>query len=248
MPRLSIVLACVGLFAVVSCPVLAQTLTADGTVTISATVPYLTGSPAQVVIPSMASVTLPNASANVTITNEGTQDYEYFYEWCVMADPTDYCGSTNNIFYASASKLITVSQNWDTVLTATVPTAGTYYFKTTVYFGTNASSAVREFTVANPTPAPSPAQSSGGSTSFNPAPSLPSTPNPAPVPTPTSTVPGDFTGHGHVDASDFSVMLAYWGKPPPPNAPSIDLGHRGKIDAVDFSILLYLWGNTTAHI
>jgi hypothetical protein len=413
-------------FLIIAAPVYAQSVTGSANVTISAVVPDLAGSPAQVIIPSMASTVMPNMSANVTVTNEGTEDYEYFYEWCVVNNPNDYCGSGNNVFYASASKLIQLGQNWNTVLTATVLSPGTYYFKTTVYFGSNASSASYEFTttnasggggggnntttvtvatvsnpngtqtgtvvgataVTNATPignitldtppnltVTGPAHWTGdivmpiatttivippadtgkqvnvvGSIevgsgdvplTFNkaaqlifagqagnlvgysyggtfqqitaecvdntqntnnlladgadctmnvngdlvvwtkhfsvfttytqstiPPPIVPGGGNNnsgstgggggagpinnaisiipiSPTKVVTSTIRGDFNNDGKVNLQDLSMLLFYWGKPPPTNNPSIDLGHEGKIGLVDFSILLYLMGNET---
>jgi hypothetical protein len=243
----------------------AQTLTGSSTVLISATVPDLTGSPAQVLIPSMASVTMPNMSANVTITNEGDHDYEYFYEWCVTTDPNDSCGSGNNAFYASASKLIAADQDWNTVLTATVFSPGTYYFKTTAYFGSNASSASRQFTTTSSsvstgsnggsTGSTSGTSGSSGASGGSSGVSGSSLPPAAIVPTPTnpivpviptaSALRGDFNNRGSVDASDFSILLSYWGKKPPFKNPAVDLNNDGKINSVDFSILLYLWGTKT---
>jgi len=41
----------------------------------------VTSSPAQVLINEVSPLTVPNISANVTITNEGLTGYEYQYEW-----------------------------------------------------------------------------------------------------------------------------------------------------------------------
>jgi len=107
----------------------------------------VTGSPAQVFINSV-STTIPSISANVKITNEGSGAYEYHYEWCVVADQDNQCGGNDDVYYASASKLIQAGQDFITNLTSTVPTAGTYWFKLVVYYGTQASGASRQFTAS----------------------------------------------------------------------------------------------------
>ena len=234
-----IVVLAVSLSIAVS-PASAQTLTGSGSVTVSAIVPNLAGEPAQVLIPSMASVTMPNISANVTVTNEGTEDYEYFYEWCVMSNPSDFCGSGNNAYYASASKLIALGQTWNTTLTATVLSPGVYYFKTTAYFGSNASSAQRQFTTASQS-SPPPTSSGGGGSTMN---SLVATPQKKDM----AHIRGDFNNDGTVNARDFSILLSYWGMKPPFKNPLVDLNRDGKINLVDFSILLYLWGNMIPEI
>ena len=187
--------------SIAALPAYAQTLTGSGSVTVSAIVPNLAGEPAQVLIPSMASVTMPNISANVTITNEGTEDYEYFYEWCVMSSPSDFCGSGNNAYYASASKLIALGQTWNTTLTATVLSPGVYYFKTTAYFGSNASSAQRQFTTTSQSSPPPPTGSGGGGSTVN-----------SPVATPqkngVTRIRGDFNNDGAVNTRDFSILLS----------------------------------------
>lgn len=234
-------------FSTVAIPVFAQTLTGSGNVVVSATVPDLNGSPAQVIISSMASVVMPNMSANVTITNEGTEDYEYFYEWCVISNPGDACSSGHNAYYASASKLILMGQSWNTTLTATVLSPGVYYFKTTVYFGSNASTASYQFTTTSSSGTGGGNSVGGGGSGgggggaiTTTVTSLVITPHVSIATAP--IVRGDFTGHGKVDISDFSVLLSYWGKPPPASKPWINLSKKGTIGMVDFSILLYLMG------
>lgn len=106
----------------------------------------VTGSPAQVLINSISDTTISTISADVTITNEGSGDYEYQYEWCVVEDQENQCGGNDDTYYASAAKLIQTGQDFDTTLSATVSTVGTYWFKLVVYYGTEASGASRQFT------------------------------------------------------------------------------------------------------
>ncbi len=109
------------------------------------------GAPAQVVINSMSDLTVPTISANTTITNEGNGPFEYQYEWCVVQTEENQCGGGDDIYYASAAKLIGTGQNFVTDLTATVPLVGSYFFKVVVYYGAEASGASRSFTATNET-------------------------------------------------------------------------------------------------
>lgn len=104
------------------------------------------GAPAQVIINSITDDTIPSINANVTISNEGLTGYEYQYEWCVVAGSGNSCGGGDDVFYASAAKYINAGEDWNTNLSATVPSAGDYYFKLVVYYGVEQSGAARSFT------------------------------------------------------------------------------------------------------
>jgi len=106
----------------------------------------VTGAPAQVIINAITDLTVPTIEASATITNEGGGAYEYQYEWCVVSAEDDQCGGDNDVYYASAAKLIAAGDDFNTVLTATVPDVGAYWFKIVVYYGTEASGASRSFT------------------------------------------------------------------------------------------------------
>ncbi|MBP6926273.1 MAG: hypothetical protein KBB70_01070, partial [Candidatus Pacebacteria bacterium] len=121
----------------------------------------VTGAPAQVLITAMSDTTVPTVAANVTITNEGNSAYEYQYEWCVVATQDNQCGGVDDTYYGSAAKLIASGQDFNTTLSATVPTIGSYYFKVVVYYGAEASGASRSFTATTQTE--DPVDSSGGS-------------------------------------------------------------------------------------
>ncbi|MBI5071788.1 SH3 domain-containing protein [Candidatus Falkowbacteria bacterium] len=115
----------------------------------------VTGSPAQVVINSMSDLTVPSIAADTTITNEGGGAFEYQYEWCVVSSEENPCGGADDVYYASAAKLIQAGDSFNTQLTATVPNTGDYWFKVVVYFGTQASGASRTFTATTETAVPS---------------------------------------------------------------------------------------------
>ena len=141
-----------------------QTQVASGTTIQTGDYWEVAGSPAQVIIRDMASTAVPTAAADITITNEGASGYEYAYDWCVTSGANDTCGSSDNIFYESAAKFITPGQNWNTTLSTNVPSAGNYYFKVVVFYGTKSSSSSRSFTesVSSPTPTPTSSGNSGG--------------------------------------------------------------------------------------
>jgi len=109
------------------------------------------GSPAQVIINSISDDTIPTIGANVTITNEGLSGYEYQYAWCVVNNVDDLCDGSGDVFYGTAAKYINPGENWNTNLVATVPTAGNYFFKLIVYFGTDSSGSSRSFTAKTST-------------------------------------------------------------------------------------------------
>jgi len=122
----------------------------------------VTGAPAQVVINSMSDLTVPSIAANVTITNEGGGAYEYQYEWCVVSSQENQCGGDDDVYYASAAKLISAGDSFNPTLTATVPVVGNYWFKVVVYYGTEASGASRTFTATTETTTPSGGGGGGG--------------------------------------------------------------------------------------
>jgi len=103
------------------------------------------GSPAQVKINSITDNTVPSITANVTITNEGSADYEYQYEYCIVDVYENQCGGSDDIDYGAGAKLIQAGQDWNTDLSLTVPTTGTYWFKVYVYWGTEKSVAIQQF-------------------------------------------------------------------------------------------------------
>lgn len=125
----------------------------------------VTGSPAQVTINSISDSTITSISANTTIKNEGTGQYEYHYEWCVVASSDNQCGGSDDVYHGTASKLINAGDSYTSDLTATVNTAGDYYFKVVVYYGTEASGASRTFTATSDGSTVSSVSSGGGGVS-----------------------------------------------------------------------------------
>jgi len=195
-------------------------------------------SPAQVIVNSVSSSGL-NVSGNVTITNEGLTGYEYHYEWCVVTSQSNPCGGGDDVYYGSAAKYINPGEDWNKIMTATVLTAGDYYFKVMVYFGTEKSGASRSFTVSNIVTPPVTPPGGGGGGGGGGGVVLP----PA---IPLSVVSGvckgpDLNGDGKVNSVDFSILMYFWKTKPPFKNTCVDLNVDGKVNAVDFSIMLFNW-------
>ncbi len=188
------------------------------------------GSPAQVLINSVTATTLSAISGNVTITNEGLTGYEYQYEWCVVTDINNACGGNDDAYHATAAKFINPGEDWNTNLTASVSTAGTYYFKLVVYFGTESSGASRVFTAtAGSTPPGGGGGGGGGGTTTS-------------TPVAGGTCSGsDFNKDGFVNSTDFSILLYFWKTTPPFSNPCVDTNTDNKVDSIDFSIMLFNW-------
>ncbi len=190
------------------------------------------GSPAQVIINSMTDVSTPSIAANVTITNEGISGYEYQYEWCVVSSVNNACGGGDDVYYASAAKYINSGEDWNTTLSATVSTAGDYFFKLVVYYGAESSGASRSFTATGDAPQPPPGGGGGG--------------GPRPDPTPTSTPDiiyrtADFNRDGRVNSVDFSILLAFWRTEWPFRNIYVDVNDDREVNSVEFSIMMFQW-------
>ncbi len=192
----------------------------------------ITSAPAQVLISSMGTLIVPNITANARITNEGSVAYEYQYEWCVVSSLGNPCGGGDDVYYASAAKLIQPGADFDTVLSATVSTAGSYYFKVVAYFDTESSGASRSFTA---TTASTGGGGGGGGGTV-------STPPTNPGNTGGSCSGADFNLDTKVSSIDFSILLSFWKTNPPFTNPCVDINNDAKVNSVDFSILLSQWG------
>ena len=166
---------------------------------------------------------------NITITNEGLSGNEYQYEWCVVSDINNPCGGGDDTFHAVAAKFINAGEDFNTTLTASVATAGNYFFKVIVYFGTDSSGASRSFIAT--TASGGGGGGGGGGTVDTP-----------PVNTGTCTKRADFNCDKKTNSIDFSILLYFWKTKPPFKNQYVDVNKDNKVDSVDFSILLYEWG------
>ncbi len=203
----------------------------------------VTASPPQVIILGMNSTVTPNISADVRITNEGDAPYEYQYEWCVVSSLANPCGGSDDVYYGSAAKLINPGENFDTTLTATVPSAGSYYFRVVVYYGTERSGSSRSFT-ATASSSGSGGSGGGGGGGGGGGPAPVSNPNVANVIASTGGAcsGADFNLDKKVNSIDFSILLAFWKTDFPFSNACVDVNGDKKVNSVDFSILLSQWG------
>jgi uncharacterized membrane protein YgcG len=190
--------------------------------------------PAQVIINSVNATTVPNVSANVTITNEGSGGYEYQYEWCVVSAANNTCGGGDDVYHATAAKFILPGEDFNTNLSATVPTAGNYYFKLVVYFGTEKSGSSRTFSIAA-APSGGGSGSGGGGGGGGGGTTVRTTPV-------GSCKGADFNGDNKVNSVDFSILLAFWKTKPPFKNTCVDINKDSQVSSTDFSIMLSQWG------
>ncbi len=201
-------------------------------------------SPPQVIINSISDTEIPTVAANVTITNEGLTGYEYQYEWCVVSDINNTCGDGDDVFNAVAAKYINPGEDFNTTLTATVPSVGNYYFKVIAYYGTDNSGASRSFTATQASNGEGGGAGgsgeSGGSGGSGGSSGSPSQPAPV-IPVPGQCSRADFNCDGKVNSIDFSILLYFWKSKPPFSNKYVDINKDAKIDSVDFSIMLFEW-------
>jgi len=180
-------------------------------------------SPAQVLINSITDTTIPSITANITITNEGSIDTEYQYEWCVVSDIGNSCGGGDDVFYSSGAKLIIAGENWITTKDTTVADVGTYYFKLVVHYGANYSVASQVFTAIS---------GGGGGGSGG-------------VSTSSKYDTADLNRDHVVDSIDFSILLYFWKKNYPFTNIYVDINKDKQVSSIDFSIMLSQWGRIT---
>lgn len=191
----------------------------------SSTAQATPGSPAQVLVMSLSDVTIPSIAALVRITNEGAAPYEYQYTWCVTDSDSNVCGGGNDITHATAAKLIQSGENWDTSLSATIPTIGNYWFHVSVAFGSDVSYASQSFTTVNET-----SSSGGGSSSSGGGGGA------------KACVGADLNRDKKVNLTDFSILLMFYNTPAPFKNLCVDINKDDKVNVADFSIMLTQWG------
>lgn len=217
------------------------------------------GSPARVFINNITDTSVPTISANVTISNEGLSWYEYHYEWCVVTSESNECGGDDDVYYGTGSERIEALEDWNTNLTATVSSAGDYYFKLVVYFGTESSGASRSFTA---TGSSGPSCGDGSCNGTESCSSCPSDCGECPGggggggggggagsntntnEPPVITCDGaDFNHDDKINSTDFSILLAFWKTDWPFANSCVDINGDQQVDSIDFSILMYQWDN-----
>ena len=154
------------------------------------------GEPAQLLIQGFSDLIAPNIGTAIRITNEGTGAYEYQYTWCITASSQSLCGGSGDIFDSTAAKLIQPGQNFDTIVSSTVPSAGNYWFTINVFYGSATSSASQSFTaIATYPDAPISVAASPGNTQATIIFAPPANNGGSPITSYTATSnPGGFTG------------------------------------------------------
>jgi hypothetical protein len=126
----------------------------------------LSGSAPLVSINQIADTVIPSITAYATITNEGGMAQEYNYTWCVVAAESNQCGGDDDVYTASAAKLLAPDESYALSLDATVPDPGVYWLKLVVNYDSAASGASLQFTaVAEGESGGSPTSGSSGSKS-----------------------------------------------------------------------------------
>jgi hypothetical protein len=206
-----------------------------GTGSASSEVSATPGSPAQVLVQSFSNLITPTIGTAVRITNEGSVAYEYQYTWCVTDSVINLCGGGNDVFSSTAARLIPAGDNFDTILSSTVLTAGNYFFHIDVQFGSDSSTANQSFTAVDDTPVIPPVSGGGGGGGGGGSSSQPTSSDGV-------CVGSDFNNDGRVNSIDFSIMLAFWKTPAPFKNNCADTNSDKQVNSVDFSILLYQWG------
>lgn len=194
----------------------------------SSYVSAIPGAPAQVLVTGFSDLSIPSIVTGVRITNEGSTAYEYQYTWCITDSDINLCGGGNDIFNASAAKLIQPGENWDTNLNTTVSTVGTYWFHISAQFGSDTSYASQSFTTTAQSQG-SGGSSSGGSSSGS-------------SKRVSKCVGADLNHDSKVSLIDFSILMVFFNKPSPFSNPCADINMDGKVSVIDFSILLTQWG------
>ncbi len=111
-------------------------------------------------INSINTADVPTIRANVTITNEDAEEYEYPYEYCIVSTMTQQCGNSANVAHASGYKLLDAGESWNTILSLDISQSGNYWFKIVADYGTQSSGATRSFSA---TYTPSGSSGTGGS-------------------------------------------------------------------------------------
>ncbi len=180
------------------------------------------GSPAQVLITDFTDLFIPDVIARVRITNEGVAAYEYQYTWCITTSVSNLCGGGDDVMSSTAAKLIQPGENWDTELTGTLDTQGTYWFHVAVQFGSDTSYANQSFTALSSS---SGGGGGGGGSSTRSK----------------QCIGADFNKDRIVTLIDFSILLVSYGLPSPFKNPCVDINRDNAVNVVDFSILLSQW-------
>lgn len=191
------------------------------------------GSPAQVRILGFADITTPNITSSVQITNEGLDEYEYTYTWCITDSDTNLCGGGNDVFNSTAARLILPGSDYFTDLSSTVNVSGNYWFHLEVQYGSDLSHASQSFSASTEIPTTS-SRSGGGRSGRSIKKNL--------------CKGADFNYDGKVSLIDFSILLGFWKASPPFKNRCVDINRDLEVNSIDFSILLSQWGSKPKNL
>lgn len=180
------------------------------------------GSPAQILVTGFTDLTVPDIRATVRITNEGVAAYEYQYSWCITTSDSNLCGGGDDLTNATAAKLIQAGENWDTSLSASLESPGTYWFHAQVSFGSDTSYASQSFNAVASQSGGGGGGSSGSRTR--------------------QCIGADMNHDRIVNLIDFSILISSFALSAPFKNSCVDINQDGKVSVVDFSIMLTQWG------
>ncbi len=218
---------------------------------------WVSASPADVKIISIAEHTGTSITANVEITNKGTAKSDFNYVYCIVDSEDNLCGGNDDIAYKSETVEIKAQETLSLPLNRVVPSMGTYWFKVKAraLSEVNWAAASEQFIASEAlTPSCGNGSCSGGETCST----CPADcgqcgggggggGGAAIVPIIPPIVSGaskgaDLNGDNIVNSVDFSILLYFWKTKPPFVNKYVDMNGDGRVDSIDFSILLYQWG------
>ncbi|MBU2637632.1 MAG: hypothetical protein KJ955_01535, partial [Nanoarchaeota archaeon] len=133
----------------------------------------LVTNPTEVTILGIPDKQIPDITAQVRITNEGTEEYEYHYEYCIVDSQNNVCGGSDDTCYGVGAIKLQPETPWTKSLTCSNTfTAGRdYWFKIVVYYDAEKSGAAQLFTAEAAAGAPAvsaPAAGGGGGAPYVP--------------------------------------------------------------------------------
>lgn len=111
------------------------------------------GGPAAVTL-TVVDNTINDICAEISITNEGIENQEYFYYYWITPRADGDLLDPDTVDSASASKLVAPGEIFTVTVCLTVNTPETYWYKVRVYWGVEYSSASEQFDAVIPEGAP----------------------------------------------------------------------------------------------
>ncbi|MDI6737779.1 MAG: hypothetical protein QME12_04665, partial [Nanoarchaeota archaeon] len=125
----------------------------------------LVTNPTEVTILGIPDKQIPGITAQVRITNEGMEEYEYHYAYCIVDSQYNTCGGSDDTCYGSGAIKLQPASPWTTSFTCsnTFVAGRDYWFKVVVYYDAERSGASQMFTAEAAAAAPvTPPPAAGG--------------------------------------------------------------------------------------